>query len=494
MGVKNEGYKSVRESKLLVRTLEFIFIVATTKVLKESRVVMEHTIGSGIYGEIIKKTELTEEELKNIDKKMREIINMDLPINSIHMDKDDALKIFRKDYPDKVLLLKNVNRDNIHLYEIDGVYDYFYGPMAESTGAIKDFNLFLYNDGFVLMHSLVEDGGIENYASNKKLISIFKETKRWLNILNVAEVGSLNNKIVKGESKDIVMVSEALQEKRIAEIADMVNEKGNIKVVLIAGPSSSGKTTFCNRLAIQLRVNGNKLLPISIDDYFLDREDTPKDENGEYDFESINALDLELFNNDLSKILKGEEISVPTYNFKEGKKEWKGKKVKLPPGGIVILEGIHGLNPMLTSCVEDSMKFKVYISALTQLNIDYHNRISTTDVRKIRRIVRDNLSRGYGAEETLLMWPKIKAGEVKNIFPYQENADVMFNSMLVYELSILKKYALVELLKIKEDSSVYNEAKRLISFLELFKDIDENYVLENSIIREFIGGSIFYEY
>ncbi len=274
----------------------------------------------------------------------------------------------------------------------------------------------------------------------------------------------------------------------------MISERKEVKIVLIAGPSSSGKTTFANRLAIQLRVNGHIPIPISLDDYFIDRELTPKDENGDYDFESIEALDLELFNKDLNKLLRGEEISVPTFDFKEGKRKWTGNKVSMPKNGILIVEGIHGLNDKLTQSIDSNNKFKIYISALTQLNIDNHNRISTTDVRMIRRIVRDFLSRGYSGENTLSMWASIRRGEEKNIFTFQEEADVMFNSTLVYELCVLKKYAIEELSKINDDSPVYYEALRLISFLNFFKEVDTDMVPENSILREFIGGSCFYKY
>lgn len=290
------------------------------------------------------------------------------------------------------------------------------------------------------------------------------------------------------------MISEALHEKKIAEIADKICSKEDIKLVLIAGPSSSGKTTFANRLGIQLRVNGVIPVPISLDDYFVNRDQTPIDENGEYDFETIESVDTELFNKHLNLLLQGEEVEIPEFNFIKGEREWVGKKMKLPKNGVIIVEGIHALNPTLTSHIDEKYKFKIYISALTQLNLDNHNRITTTDVRRVRRIVRDQLSRGHGAEDTLKMWHKIKRGEQKNIFVYQEEADVMFNSTLVYELCVLKKYALQELEKIKEDSIVYEEAKRLKEFLGFFREVDKNIVPPNSILREFIGGSIFYKY
>ena len=312
--------------------------------------------------------------------------------------------------------------------------------------------------------------------------------------MNVADVGALNGYIQNGNINELIMVAEALQEKKIAYIADMIQERKEVKIVLIAGPSSSGKTTFANRLGVQLRVNGFTPIPISLDDYFLNREITPKDENGDYDFESIKALDIDLFNENLRDLMEGKEVEIPSYDFKTGKRKWVGNKLILPHNGILIVEGIHGLNDMLTNSISSKNKFKIYISALTQLNLDSHNRIATTDVRRIRRIVRDFLSRGYGGETTLTMWPSIRRGEEKNIFVFQEEADVMFNSTLVYELCVLKKYAVEELKKVSKNSPVYYEAERLISFLNLFKDVDMNLVPSNSILREFIGGSIFYRY
>ncbi|MDU0955036.1 MAG: nucleoside kinase, partial [Bradyrhizobium sp.] len=328
---------------------------------------------------------------------------------------------------DKVLLLNYVNFETVNLYNLDGRYDYFYGQMAYSTGVIKAFDLMYYDPGFVLRYPKKDDlNVVSNFKENRKLSQIFMETERWLNILGVGEVGSLNDKVKNKEFRDLVMVSEALHEKKIAQIADMINERKETKVVLIAGPSSSGKTTFANRLSVQLRVNGHVPIPISLDDYFVDREHTPKDENGEYDFESVYSLDLELFNSNLSGLLKGEEVEIPSFNFKKGEREWVGHKLTLPSNGILLIEGIHGLNPKL---IYDDLRksvFKIYISALTQLNIDNHNRISTTDSRKVRRIVRDSLSRGYGAEDTLKMWSSIKRGEKRNIFVYQEEADATF--------------------------------------------------------------------
>ena len=482
--------------KIYERTLQFIFIKAALDLFNNSVITIEHRSGDGIFGEIHKKDALKEEDIIKIKERMIELINKDIPIKKIKVKRKEAIEIFKSyGMNDKVSLLNHVSFEDVSLYELDGRYDYFYGQMASSTGIVKGFDLIYYSPGFVLRYPKKENlNVVSEFKENRKLSQIFLETERWLNILGVGEVGSLNDKIESHEIRDLIMVSEALHEKKIAQIADMISERKDTKIVLIAGPSSSGKTTFANRLSVQLRVNGYVPIPISLDDYFVDREHTPRDENGEYDFESLYSLDLELFNDHLGRLLKGEEVEIPSFNFKTGEREWVGNKLKLPSNGIMLIEGIHGLNPLLTSSISENQKFKIYISALTQLNLDNHNRIATTDIRRVRRIVRDYLSRGYGAEETLKMWPSIRRGEQKNIFVYQEEADVMFNSTLVYELCVLKKYALEELDKIGSDSPVYILATRLKSFLGFFKEIDKDYVPTNSILREFIGGSDFYKY
>lgn len=482
--------------KIYSRTLQFIFIKASLDIFPNSKITIEHSISKGLFGEIHKKEALCGKDIEKIKARMKDIIQKDIPINKIKVKREEAIRIFKSyGMEDKVSLLNHVDFETVNLYELDGRYDYFYGQMAYSTGFIRAFNLTEYEPGFVLENPMERDlDKLPPYKDHKKLSQIFLETEKWLNILGVGEVGSLNDKVESSELNDLIMVSEALHEKKIAYIADMIKSKSETRVVLIAGPSSSGKTTFANRLGVQLRVNGFIPIRISLDDYFVNRDDTPIDENGELNFESIYALDLKLFNEHLNILLGGEEVEIPRYNFKKGEREWPKEKLKLPPNGIVIIEGIHGLNPILTSAVDDKNKFKIYISALTQLNLDNHNRIATTDIRRLRRIVRDYLSRDYGAEQTLIMWPSIKRGEQKNIFIYQEEADVMFNSTLVYELCVLKKYALQELEKIKPESPVYLEAKRLKSFLGFFKEIDKEYVPGNSILREFTGGSIFYKY
>ena len=478
------------------RTLQFIFIKAVLDLYKDAIVTMEHSIGKWVFGEIHKKEPLTEQEVNNIKQEMQKLIDKNYPIKRIKVKREEAIKIFQNyGMTDKVKLLQQTGFKVVTLYELDGRYDYFYGPMWESTGVIKNFDVKFYNGGFILGYPTDENLMVVNkFVEQRKLTNIFRETEKWLNILGIGEVGSLNEKISNGELIDLIMISEALHEKKIAQISDMINEKKEIKAVFVAGPSSSGKTTFANRLAIQLKVNGLNPIPISLDNYFVNREDTPKDENGEYDFESIKSIDVKFFKDQMKELFEGKEVEIPIFNFLTGYREKSGSKVKMPKNGILIIEGIHGLNPILTSSLDENNIFKVYISALTQLNLDNHNRISTSDVRRVRRIVRDSLSRGKNAEETLLMWPSIKKGEEKNIFVYQEEADVMFNSTLVYELCVLKKKALEELDKVGADSSVYDEVKRLKAFLGFFDEIDKGLVPENSILREFIGGSIFYKY
>jgi len=479
-----------------VRTLQFVLIKAVFELFPTAKISIEHSLSKGLFGEIHKTIALDIDDIYDIKNRMREIIKADIPIRKIALPKAKAIEIFTGyNMQDKVKLLKYVNSEEVKLYELDGRYDYFYGPMAYSTGILKTFDLIYYEPGFILRYPTSDaPDKIPKFQKHEKLAKIFDEAEKCGEILGVGSVGALNDEVVNGDIVNLIRVAEALHEKKIAYIADMIHKRGKVKLVLIAGPSSSGKTTFSKRLGIQLRVNGLIPIPVSLDDYFVNREITPKDENGEYDFESIYALDLELFNKDLELLLQGSEAEIPSFNFKTGKREWHGNKIKMPENGVMIVEGIHGLNEILTASIAMDSKFKIYISPLTQLNLDDHNRISTTDVRMTRRIVRDYLSRGYGVEDTLKMWPSVKRGEEKNIFVFQEQADAMFNSNVVYELCVLKKFALAELNKIGTESPVYYEASRLKSFLNFFVDVDKDLVPDNSIIREFTGGSCFYQY
>ncbi|QCX34617.1 nucleoside kinase [Caloramator sp. E03] len=480
-----------------IRSLTFLLIRAVEDVFKGARVTIEHSLSKGLYGEIHYTRKINEKDIEIIKEKMHEIVEKDEPIEKIKVKKEEAIRIF-KDYgmDDKLRLLKYINLPYINLYKCGYLYDYFYGTMVPSTGYLKVFDLIYYSSGFILLYPSQKNPKIvSEFKDLPKLAKIFKETEDWARIHGVYDVGLLNEKVESDEFKDIVLVAEALHEKKIANIADKIYEnRDRIKIVLIAGPSSSGKTTFAKRLAIQLKVLGMKPYPISLDDYFVNRGLTPKDEYGNYDFESINALDLELINSQLTDLLNYKEVELPTFNFIKGEREWLGHKYKMDKDSILIIEGIHGLNETLTSTIPKENKYKIYISALTQLNIDDHNRIPTTDVRLLRRIVRDNTSRGRNAEATILSWPQVREGEEKNIFPYQEEADIMFNSTLVYEMSILKKYAepLLKIIDVK--SPVYIEASRLLTFLGYFKESSNDEIVPlNSILREFIGGSCFYK-
>ncbi|WP_346916117.1 nucleoside kinase [Clostridium sp.] len=479
-----------------IRGLQFVLIKATKDLFPESKIIIEHSLSKGLFGEIYKDIHLGIDDVYAIKKRMHEIIDANMKIEKKNYSKEDAIDLFREaGMDDKVSVFKNVNEGSITIYKLGKEVGYFYGLMIPYTDILKYFDLIYYDPGFILRFPTQEEPTqIPRFEKHKKLAKVFYEAEKWGNILNIAHVGALNDEIEHGDIVTLVRVAEALHEKKIANIADKIKKNSNIKLILIAGPSSSGKTTFCKRLGIQMRVNGLIPVPISLDDYFIDREHTPKDEFGEYDFENITALDLQLFNEQLQMLLNGVEVELPTYNFITGKREWLGNKVKLPDKGVIVIEGIHGLNEVLTASIPHDHKFKIYISPLTQINMDSHNRIATTDVRMIRRIVRDYLSRGYDVEYTLKMWASIRRGEDKNIFPYQEYADVMFNSALIYELAVLKKYALEELYKVKPESPVYNEARRLIDFLHFFKEVDKDVVPTNSLITEFIGGSCFYQY
>jgi uridine kinase len=479
-----------------VRTLQFVLIISVLELFPTAKISIEHSLSKGLFGEVHKTPALDIDDIYEIKNRMSEIIKSNIPIKKISISKERAVKIFEEyNMKDRVKLLKYVNSEEIKLYELNGRYDYFYGPMAYSTGVLKTFDLIYYEPGFILRYPTVDaPSKIPKFHKHEKIAKVFYEAEQCGKILGVGNVGALNDEVVNGDIVNLIRVAEALHEKKIAYIADMIHKRGKVKLVLIAGPSSSGKTTFSKRLGIQLRVNGLMPVFISLDDYFVNREITPKDESGEYDFESIYALDIKLFNKDLELLLQGDEVEIPSFNFITGKREWHGNKIKIPENGVMIVEGIHGLNETLTSSIAMDSKFKIYISPLTQLNLDDHNRISTTDVRMTRRIVRDYLSRGYGVEDTLKMWPSIKRGEEKNIFVFQEQADAMFNSSVVYELCVLKKFALAELNKIGPESPVYYEAIRLRSFLNFFQEVDKDLVPDNSIIREFTGGSCFYKY
>jgi len=392
-------------------------------------------------------------------------------------------------------VIKYREKPYVTFYKFDDMEDYFYGFMVPSSGYLKQFRLEYDNGGIVLISpKITNPNTLEEHNIPKKLFQIFSEYRQWVNILGVDNVGKLNDIVEAGKANEFIRISEALHEKKIARIADMIAErKDRVRVILIAGPSSSGKTTFAQRLSIQLRVNGLIPVNISTDDYFVEKDKTPLDEYGEPDFEALEAVDLKLFNEHLNSLIKGEEVSIPTFNFLTGKREYHNRKIRLDEGHVLIIEGIHGLNPKLTEEVDEDSKFKIYISAITSMRIDKHNRIPTTDLRFIRRIVRDNKFRGCPAYKTIDLWPSVRRGEERNIFPFQEQADVMFNSSLIYELGVLKTLAVPLLSEIRPEQPQYSESRRLIEFLSYFLSINSDEIPTNSILREFIGGSCFFK-
>lgn len=439
--------------------------------------------------------DITDEMIDKVNSRVKEIIESNLPIERITMSKEEAKIFYEKEKTLKGKLQLDLDeKKEVTLYYCEDYYNYFYGVMPISTGFIKKYELLKYHDGFLIRYPSKENPyDLKEFIECPKLLETLDEYEDVHKILNVNTLYKLNQIIKSGKIRDYILLDEALHEKKIAKIADTISNNRNKKVILIAGPSSSGKTTFAKRLELELKLNGLKPKTISVDNYFVERKDTPKDENGEYDFEAIEAIDTKLLNGHLLKLLNGEEIEMPTFNFHEGTKEYKGNTMRLEEDEILIMEGIHCLNDELTFLIPKEQKFKIYISALTVLNIDYYNRISTTDTRLIRRIVRDNQFRGYNALHTLEMWPSVNKGETKNIFAYQEEADVMFNSSLIYELSVLKDYAMPLLEEIKPEEPEFSEAKRIYAMLSYFESIPSDLVLKNSLLREFIGGSIFEE-
>ncbi len=439
--------------------------------------------------------EITDEVIKKVDSKAREIIEKDLSIEKRSMTRQEAEEFYKKnDTLMGKLQLDMEEKEEVTLYYCEDYFNYFFGVMPISTGIIKNFEIIKYDDGILIRYpNEKHPEKLVEFKETPKLYNTLKEYDDLHKILKIDTIYKLNKVVDENKIKDYILLDEALHEKKIAHIADEIVKNKGIKLITIAGPSSSGKTTFSKRLEIQMRINGLKPVTISVDNYFVEREATPLDENGKYDFECIEAIDTKLLNQDLIKLLNGEEIDAPTFNFHTGHKEYRGNKMKLGKDEVLVMEGIHCLNDELTYLIPKEQKYKIYISALTVLNMDYYNRISTTDTRLIRRIVRDNQFRGYSAKHTLEMWESVKAGELKNIFKFQEEADAMFNSSLIYELGVLKKYAEPLLKEIEVESPLYSEAKRLLTMLKYFKSIPDKYIPIKSLIREFIGGSVFEE-
>lgn len=476
--------------RVYTRTLNLVFIMACKCLFKDSRVVIEHSLSNGVYCEIYLGKDITEEDISKIKDKMDKIIAKDYDINKNIYTKKEAIEIFKSiGLDEKAELIKYKENDVVKIYKCNNYIDHFYGYLMPSTGYIKSYDLFKYRNGVILMAASEDDKHIpKKFVPQPKLANIYKEAEEWSNLMGVDKVLSLNKIIEEKKYGEIIRIFEALHEKKIGQIADIIKQE-NKRIILIAAPSSSGKTSFATRLCIHLKVNNLNPVSISLDNYFVDRDKTPLDEFGKLDYESINAINLERFNKDLKDLLEGKKVQLPRYNFITGKSE-AGEILQIEKNQPIILEGIHGLNPVLTASIPDDEKFKIYLSALTQLNLDDHNRIPTTDLRLIRRIVRDNQFRGHTAEMTIMGWPSVRRGEEKNIFPYQEEADVMFNTACVYELALLKTYAKPLLEHIGEDSEAYIEAKRLLKFLQYFVELDDlSDIPPTAIIREFIGGS-----
>lgn len=459
---------------------------------EEASVMVQYSLSKGFYCIYTGKESLTEEFLLQVKGRMEQLVREDIPITKQTVGTDNAIEVFKKHKMyGKVKLFQFRRVSSVNLYRLSGFEDYFYGYMVPSTGYLKYFDLYLYDEGFVLQLPEKEKPDIvPDFKPQNKLFQVLKQSSSWSDTLEVPTVGALNEQISKGNMSDIILVSEALQEMKIADIAKRIQEE-NSKFVMIAGPSSSGKTSFSHRLSVQLKALGKKPHPIAVDNYFVNRDKTPKDEEGNYNFEILEALDVEQFNKDMTALEKGERVAMPTYNFKTGKREYKGDTMQLGGDDLLVIEGIHGLNDKLSYSLASESKFKIYISALTQLNIDEHNRIPTTDGRLLRRMVRDARTRGIGAAETISRWQSVRNGEEFHIFPYQEEADVMFNSALLYELSVLKQYAEPLLFGIPKEAPEYPEAKRLLKFLDYFLGVSSEEVPKNSLVREFIGGSVF---
>lgn len=478
--------------RIFIRGMLYVMSKAFDECYPEALLSINYQLTNAMYCEV-DNMQITSEMIQNVKQKMKEYIEKKIPIKKIEMTKEEAEKFYEKEKTLRgKLQLDNKQKDEVSLYFCEDYYNYFYGVMPINTGFVNAFEILPYNKGFLLRYpSRNNPYNLERGDVSKKLISTLDEYEDIHKVLNINTVYKLNKQITSGNSAELVLLAEALHEKKISDIADNIIKRNGVKVILIAGPSSSGKTTFAKRLGIQLRLNGLKPVTISVDNYFVERKETPLDENGNYDFECLESIDLKLFNEHLTTLLNGGEIKCPTFDFKEGTKKYNGETMKLEDDEILVIEGIHCLNDELTSSIPKDKKYKIYISALTVLNIDYYNRISTTDSRLMRRMVRDHNFRGYPALDTLEIWSSVNRGEHKHIFPYQDDADSMFNTSLIYEICVLKKYLMPLLAEIDNTYPEYAEAKRLYEFLKYFEDIDDKYVPANSLLREFIGGSIF---
>ncbi len=475
------------------RTLFFVLCKAVHDIYPESSVVIDIPVSNGYYCDLHLGHEVTPEDVDKIRNRVQQIIDAHIPVKRFEVPTEDAVRMFQdKGDMAKVKLLKSTGRLYTTYYQIDDYVDYYYGSLLTNTSKLYLFGIEPYYKGILLrIPSKQDPSKLGPLVKQNKMFEIFQEHHKWQNIVGIRTVGDFNDAVAKGHATEIVNVSEALQEKKISQIADSIAARKGVKLVLLAGPSSSGKTTTCKRLSIQLLANGIKPLEISLDDYFVDRAHTPRDENGEYDYESIYALNLKLINEQFNALFRGEEVELPRYNFQTGMSEKSGKRLKMSDNNVLVVEGIHALNPELTAQIPEEMKFRVYASALTTILLDDHNYIPTTDNRLLRRIIRDNKYRGVSAQETIHRWPSVRKGENKWIFPYQENADVMFNTAMIYELAVIKSQAEPLLEQVPEDCEEYSEAYRLLKFLKYFKPIPYKQLPPTSLLREFLGGSSF---
>ena len=482
------GMSAYQRSASLMMLKAFYSVAGAGNVEK---LMIDFSIGRGFFVEARGNFVLNQEFLDAVKAKMREYVERKIPIMKRSVSTDDAIELFEKlGMYDKARLFRYRMVSRVNIYSIDGFEDYYYGYMVQNTGYNKHFDLIPYHYGFVMvMPDRKTPDVLHRFTPSDKLFATLSESTEWGRRMDLETVGALNDRIAKGDMSHLILIQEALQEKKIAEIAAQIAARKNARFVMIAGPSSSGKTTFSHRLSVQLEAIGLKPHPIAVDNYFVNRVDSPRDEHGNYNYEILECLDVELFNRDMTGLLEGKQVELPYYNFKKGVREYKGNFLQLGEGDILVIEGIHCLNDRLSYTLPADSKFKIYISALTQLNIDEHNRIPTTDGRLLRRMVRDARTRGSSARETIRMWPSVRRGEEENIFPFQEEADAMFNSALVYELAVLKQYAQPLLFAIPRDSEEWLEAKRLLKFLDYFIGVSSEDIPKNSILREFIGGS-----
>lgn len=493
MDVEFLDLTSASGMRTYIRSLCFVLCKAVEDLYPEGFIKLQHPVSKGFYCSLFIGSPVGDAEVARIKERMQEIIEARIPYRRMEVKTDQAVRLFRqRGMHDKATLLETSGSIYTYYYRLGETVDYYYGSLLPHTGYLHLFDLVPYGEGILLRYPDANDPvRLGEMVRQDKMLDVFREHSRWHDILGVRTVGDINISCLEGHATDLINVSEALQEKKIARIADEIYARKGVKVVLVSGPSSSGKTTFSKRLSVQLMTNGIRPYALSLDDYFVNRQDTPRDENGEYDYESLHALDLDFFNKQLQALIRGEEVELPRFNFTTGLREFRGERLKLSENAVLILEGIHALNPALTPQIAEENKYRIYVSALTTIQLDNHNYIPTTDNRLLRRIIRDYKYRGYSAEETISRWPSVRRGEDKWIFPYQENADAMFNSALLFELAVIKEHALPILNRVPQNRAEYSEAYRLRRFLQYFQPVQDKDLPPTSLLREFLGGSSF---